>query len=66
MEVSGSEPGGGVSSMYVMAGQTYLRKQTASQATSLAVFSRIVKAMSGSPPREDSTAFESYPSRLFL
>ena len=32
----------------------------------ISVFSRTVKAMSGSPPLEDSTGFESSPSLLFL
>ena len=49
MEVSGSEPTNGGSSIYITAGQTYSRNQMVFQATSFAVFSRTVKAMSGSP-----------------
>ena len=52
--------------MYITAGQMYLGDQMASQATSSSVFSRIVKAISGWPPPEDSIGFESSPSRLFL
>ena len=66
MAVSGSEPMSAGSSMYIRAGQTYLRSQMASQEISLAVFSRIVKATSGSPPLEGWTAFESFPSLPFL
>ena len=40
-------------------------KTDGSRATSVAAFSRIVKATSGSPPPKDSTALENYPSRLF-
>ena len=38
---------------------------TGSQATSAAVYSKTAKATFGSPPREDSTAFESSPSPRF-
>ncbi len=65
MEVFGSEPTSGGLSIYTTAGQTCLRNPTGSQATSAAVSSRIVKAMSGSPARADSTAFESSPSLRF-
>ena len=66
MEVYGSEPAIGGSSMYIRAGQTYLRNPMASQATSSAVFSRIVRGMCGWPPLEDSTGFETSPSLRFL
>ena len=66
MEVSGSGQWSGGSSMYITVGQMYFRDRMASQATSSSVFSRIVKAMSGSPPLEGSTGFESCPSLLFL
>ena len=64
-EVSGSEPTGAGSSMYTTAGQTYLRKLTDSQETSVVAFSRIVKATSGSPPPQASTDFESSRSLIF-
>src|ERR1022692_3273665 len=47
MEVYGLEPGIGGSSMYMRAGQTYLRNPMASQATPHAVFSRIARGMCG-------------------
>ena len=63
MEVSGSEPTNAASSTYITAGQTYSRNQTGLPAISAAASSRIEKAVSGSPPAEDSTGFESSPSR---
>ena len=64
MEVSGSEPTSGGSSMCTTGGQMYLRNRMASQETLSSAFSRIVKAISGSPPLEDSTGFESLLSLL--
>ena len=65
MEVSGSEPTSGGSSMCITAGPTYSQHRMASPATSSAVSSRTVKATCGSAPREGSTAFESSPSPRF-
>ena len=65
MEVSGSEQSSGGSSMYITAGQMYLRDLMASQAMLSSAFSRIVKAMSGFPPMEVSTAFGTWPSPRF-
>ena len=61
MEVSGSEPTTEASSMCITAGQTHLRNQMASQEISSPAFSKIARAISGSPPLEDSTDFESFP-----
>ena len=60
-EVSGSEPTNAGSSTYIKAGPMCLRNQTASQATSVAAFSRIVKAMSGSPPLAGLDRFRELP-----
>ena len=62
MEVSGSAPANAGLSTYTTAGRTYSRKQMGFRAISAAASSRIVKAISGSPPREDSTGFESFLS----
>ena len=61
MEVSGLEPTSGGLSIYITAGQTYLRNPTDSQATSAAVSSRIVKAMFGSPATRGLDRFRELP-----
>ena len=53
------------SSMCITAEPMYLRNLMASRATSSSAFSRIAKAMSGSPPLEVSTGFETSPSPRF-
>ncbi len=65
MADSGSGPWSAGSSTCIAAGQTYSGEPMASQATSSSGCSRIVKAISGSPPPEDSTGFESCPSPRF-
>src|SRR5690242_2076194 len=66
MEAYGSEQWSGDSSTYMTAGQMCLRSLMVFQETSSSVFLRIVKAILGWPALEDSTGFESSPSRRFL
>ena len=50
MEVYGSEPTNGGSSIFIIIGRMYLVRQMGFQATSSLAFLKIVKAQSGFPP----------------
>ena len=66
MEVSGSEPWSGGSSMSITAARMYLRKQMASPAMSSCSLFEDREGNVWVATLEDSTGFENSPSLLFL